>query len=187
MKLACVLASLVTLVAAQDATTDSIEIVGGKEAPVGKHRYLAGLKESPDADSSCGGSLIAPKVILTAAHCTGNGLSYAVVGSHYLSGSSDGELVKVTKEIKHPNNNPSTFANDVAILLLERSITTIQPVKVSFETVGVGVDTWVRGWGTASSGGSQSSVLKELKVKTWDSANATKNLSPYTVDRTMVV
>ncbi|KAH9164201.1 hypothetical protein AeNC1_018697, partial [Aphanomyces euteiches] len=144
MKLACVLASLVALVAAQDATTDSIEIVGGKEAAVGKHRYLAGLKESPDADSSCSGSLIGPKVILTAAHC-------AVVGSHYLSGSSDGELVKVTKEIKHPKYNDTTMANDVAILLLERSITTIQPVKVSFETVGVGVDTWVRGWGTTSS------------------------------------
>ncbi|KAG9414422.1 hypothetical protein AC1031_022044 [Aphanomyces cochlioides] len=186
MKLAFVLASLVALVAAQDATNDSIEIVGGKEAAVGKHRYLAGLKELPNATSSCGGSLIAPNVILTAAHCTGNGLSYAVVGSHYLSGSSDGELVKVTKEIKHPKNNEVTNSNDVAIFLLERSITTIEPVKVSFETVGAGVDTWVRGWGTTSDGGSQSTVLKELKVKTWSNANAAKALSPYTVDSTMV-
>ncbi|KAH9164830.1 hypothetical protein AeNC1_018621, partial [Aphanomyces euteiches] len=76
--------------------------------------------------------------------------------------------------------------NDVAILLLERSITTIQPVKVSFETVGVGVDTWVRGWGTTSSGGIKSPVLKELKIKTWDNADAAKALSPSEMDETML-
>ncbi|CAK4622374.1 hypothetical protein LEN26_008787 [Aphanomyces euteiches] len=186
MKLAFVLASLVALVAAQDANTESIEIVGGKEAPVGQHRYIAGLKLAANATSICGGSLIAPNVVLTAAHCTGINLTYLVIGSHYLNGTSDGELVKVTKEIRHPNNNPFTFANDVAILLLERSITTIQPVKVSFETVGVGVDTWVRGWGTTSSGGIKSPVLKELKIKTWDNADAAKALSPSEMDETML-
>ncbi|KAH9148247.1 hypothetical protein LEN26_004552 [Aphanomyces euteiches] len=80
MKFAFVLASLVALVAAQDATTESLEIVGGKEAAVGKHRYLAGLKSNPTDPISCGGSLIAPNAVLTGAHCSGLNLSYAVIG-----------------------------------------------------------------------------------------------------------
>ncbi|KAF0715499.1 Aste57867_3343 [Aphanomyces stellatus] len=179
-------ASLIAFAAADDGGDNQIEIVGGKEAAVGKHRYLAGLKRSATATSSCGGSLIAPNVILTAAHCTGNGLSYAVVGSHYLTGSSDGELVKVIQEIKHPKNNPSTFSNDVAILILERDITSIAPVQVSFDAVPAGVLTWVRGWGTTSSGGSQSKVLKEVGVAAWDNVKAAAALKPEVVDATML-
>ncbi|CAK4357511.1 unnamed protein product [Aphanomyces euteiches] len=136
--------------------------------------------------ASCGGSLIAPNAVLTGAHCSGLNLSYAVIGSHFYNGTSDGEVVKITKEIKHPKFNATTISYDVAVFLLERSITTIQPVKVSFENVPAGVDTWVRGWGTTSEGGNQSTVLKELKVKTWSNADATKALAPQTVDRTMV-
>ncbi|KAH9161046.1 hypothetical protein LEN26_001602 [Aphanomyces euteiches] len=159
MKFAFVLASLVALVAAQDATTESLEIVGGKEAAVGKHRYLAGLKSNPTDPISCGGSLIAPN-------------------AHFYNGTSDGEVVKITKEIKHPKFNATTISYDVAVFLLERSITTIQPVKVSFENVPAGVDTWVRGWGTTSDG-VLSPVLKELNVKTWSNANANKVLDNF--------
>ncbi|CAK4714341.1 unnamed protein product, partial [Aphanomyces euteiches] len=42
----------------------------------------------------CGGSLIAPNAIITAAHWTGFNLSYAGIGSDNLASSSDGELVK---------------------------------------------------------------------------------------------
>ncbi|RHY37575.1 hypothetical protein DYB25_009684 [Aphanomyces astaci] len=177
------LASIAALACAQD---NSIAIVGGTETKVGAHRYLAGLKSSATSTSSCGGSLIAPNVILTAAHCTGSGLTTVVVGSHFLSGSSDGELAKVTKEIRHPKYVASTNANDVAILLLDRSITTIAPVAVSFDTVPAGVRTIVRGWGTTSSGGAQSQVLKEVAVDSWDNAKATAALSPYVVDNTML-
>ncbi|ETV79586.1 hypothetical protein H257_06845 [Aphanomyces astaci] len=188
MKFALVLATIAAAVLAQDASPDNnfIEIVGGTEAAVGQHRYLAGLKASATGTSSCGGSLIAPNVILTAAHCTGHKLSYVVVGSHYLSGSSDGVPAKVVKEIKHPLNNPKTYANDVAILVLDRNITTIAPVRVSFETVPANVLTWVRGWGTTSSGGAQSSVLKEVSVKSWDNAKASIALAPNKVDATML-
>ncbi|RHY99874.1 hypothetical protein DYB37_012927 [Aphanomyces astaci] len=189
MKFAFALATIAAVVLAQDDVAPDnnfIEIVGGTEAKVGQHRYLAGLKRSATATTSCGGSLIAPNVILTAAHCTGSGLTTVVVGSHFLSGSSDGELAKVTKEIRHPKYVASTNANDVAILLLDRSITTIAPVAVSFETVPADVVTWVRGWGRTTSGGIQSQVLKEVSVTTWSNAKATTALRPYTVDNTML-
>ncbi|RHY45145.1 hypothetical protein DYB37_007700 [Aphanomyces astaci] len=184
MKVALVVAAIAVATIAQD--DNYIEIVGGHEATTGQHRYVAGLKRSATTRSLCGGSLIAPNVILTAAHCTDNGLSHAVVGSHFLTGSSDGVPVKITKEIPHPQYVAATHSNDVAILLLDRNVTTITPVTVSFEAVPANVLTWVRGWGTISSSGPQSQVLKEVSVKTWDNAKAAAALKPSKVDNTMV-
>ncbi|RHY73317.1 hypothetical protein DYB34_013392 [Aphanomyces astaci] len=46
-----------------EAPVDGFEILGGQEAQLGKHRYVAGLKKSPNGETLCGGSLIAPNVV----------------------------------------------------------------------------------------------------------------------------
>ncbi|KAG9405045.1 hypothetical protein AC1031_004146 [Aphanomyces cochlioides] len=152
--------ALTALYAAAAIATDNIEIVGGKEATVRKHLYVTGLRSSATASDQCGGSLIAPNVVLMAAHCTGHGLKYASIGTHYLSGSKDGEQIK----------RNSTFA----------------PVQVSFDNVAGGVPTIVRGWGTTSSGGSQSNVLLEVEVDALENTKCASLLSGYTVDDTMI-
>ncbi|RHY17622.1 hypothetical protein DYB36_011165 [Aphanomyces astaci] len=138
MKFALLLAFPVTVAAlAQDqvvpakvawgdeAPDDGFEILGGQEAQFGKHLYVAGLKKSPDGETVCGGSLIAPNVVLTAAHCFKSVLPYVVVGTHYLTGYKDGELATVIEEIKHPNPRV-----DVGIAILDRNITNIEPVNL---------------------------------------------------------
>jgi trypsin len=181
MKHTVVLSALLSLVYARQ------EIVGGQVVPVGKHRYVAGLKDSDTATSKtqCGGSLIAPNVILTAAHCTGSWLQYAVVGTHKLTGFSDGELVKITKQIVHPKHNTKSLTNNVAVLLLDRNITSIQPVEISFERVGVDVLTWVRGWGAPNIDGYPTLELREVSVATWDNAKAAVAIGK-SVDDTML-
>ncbi|ETV65605.1 hypothetical protein H257_17714 [Aphanomyces astaci] len=124
-----------------EAPDDGFEILGGQEAQFGKHRYVAGLKRSPIHKSYCGGSLIAPNVILTAEHCLGNATS-VVVGTHYIAGFADGELATVTQKIKHSNGS------DVGIIILDRNLTAIKPVGVSFEFAHL--------------------VLKEVSITTWD-------------------
>ncbi|RHZ13204.1 hypothetical protein DYB26_009654 [Aphanomyces astaci] len=138
MKFALLLAFPVTVAAlAQDqvvpakvawgdeAPDDGFEILGGQEAQFGKHLYVAGLKKSPDGETVCGGSLIAPNVVLTAAHCFKSVLPYVVVGTHYLTGYKDGELATVIEEINHPDPRV-----DVGIAILDRNITNIEPVNL---------------------------------------------------------
>lgn len=162
-----------------------LEIVGGKEATTGKHLYVTGLRQTATGSDLCGGSLIAPNVVLTAAHCTGHGLNYVSIGSHFLSGSKDGEQIKVVKQIKHPKDSPNTNSFDFAILVLERNSTS-PPVQVSFDNVAGGVSTIVRGWGTTSSGGSQSKVLLEVEVDALENTKCGQLLSGAPVDSTMI-
>ncbi|RHY82638.1 hypothetical protein DYB35_013300 [Aphanomyces astaci] len=157
-----------------EAPDDGFEILGGQEAQVGKHRYVAGLKKSPDGETVCGGSLIAPNVVLTAAHCFRSSLRYVVVGTHYLTGYEDGELATVIEEIKHPN-----LRVDVGIVILDRNITNIEPVKLLFDEVPAGVDTWARGWGYVTIDGPKSPVLKEVIVNTWSNDRASDALQSF--------
>ncbi len=64
-------------------------IIGGSNAPSGRYSYFASLRRVSDGGATgghfCGGSVIAPKVILTAAHCAGGKYAEqvrAVVGKH---------------------------------------------------------------------------------------------------------
>ncbi|RHY56864.1 hypothetical protein DYB34_012921 [Aphanomyces astaci] len=161
-----------------EAPEDGFEILGGQEAQFGKHRYVAGLKQGPNRSVSCGGSLIAPNVVLTAAHCLTGKLPSVVVGTHYIFGFADGELVNVTQEIKDPSGA------DLGIVILDRNITSIQPVAVSFEFVPAGVRTWLRGWGRLWYYGLKSKVLQEVSVTTWNNTETAAALSPNSLNDT---
>ncbi|KAF0717025.1 Aste57867_2535 [Aphanomyces stellatus] len=180
MKIALLLPTLIAALASAQT-----EIVGGQEAEIGKHRYLAGLKTGASEYTMCGASLIAPNVLLTAAHCTGNNFNTAVIGSHYITGSDDGELIPVKQEIRHPKYNPSSsVAYDFAIVLLERD-SSITPIEIHWDAVAGGTPTVVRGWGTTAEGGEQSKVLKELNVEAWDNDKCSSALGA-AIDATMI-
>jgi hypothetical protein len=137
-------------------------IVNQPFVAVGQHRYVSRLIACDKEDSSkcrptCGGTLIAPNAILTAATCVNNEapLKWALVGGHYLDPNNfsvaDGIQVDVVKVIRHPRYNETSLTHNAALLLLSQNITTIEPVHVSFEQVGPNTTTtWARGWGAAS-------------------------------------
>ncbi|ETV64974.1 hypothetical protein H257_18216 [Aphanomyces astaci] len=175
------MAKFIALAAVGASAAAQHEIVNGTEVPVGKYTYVTGLRKTDISSSSCGASLIAPKVVLTAAHCAGSWATYASIGSHYLSGNKDGERIKIVKQTTHPKFNADTMDYDFAIFELETA-SAIAPVKLNWvedAASAPGIVSWVRGFGTTKSGGSQSPVLLEADVKIWSNADCQKALGSY--------
>lgn len=142
---------------AQDNTP---QVIGGQEAEPGHWPWMAALVYAPVSDAYqgqfCGGTLIAPEWVLTAAHCTHN-LTPAtidvVLGRHNLT-SDEGERIPVAAIINHPAYDPNTFDSDIALLKLARP-SSQQPVQIIIPDISdglifPGVMTTVTGWGNTS-------------------------------------
>merc|ERR1712055_604457 len=148
-------------------------IVGGEQAQVNEWPWQAALMLGSNGPF-CGGSLISDRYVLTAAHCTeglrANDLNVRL-GEHKISSSSESQTVtrRVSKIINHENYQGGSEINDIALLQLSSPVefrSEVWPVCLPPSTPSYAnkVAT-VTGWGTTSSGGSVSDVLREVDVK----------------------
>jgi V8-like Glu-specific endopeptidase len=72
--------------------------------------------------SCCSGTLIAPNVILTAAHCVPCDATSIYVG-YNSNNPATGKVYEITSIIAHEDfNNPTDFANDLAIIALDENV-----------------------------------------------------------------
>ncbi|XP_063703817.1 trypsin-3-like [Culicoides brevitarsis] len=161
LKLLALLSIGCAVVAAAPPKTflDNARIVGGNEIDIQYVPYQILLMLN--MRHTCGGGIINEYTVITAAHCTQNPqhTAYAVrAGSN--SQYTGGQVIGASRIINHPQYNPNTFDNDVAIVKLVSPLffnERVQPVKLSDPSTFIpdGAYARIAGWGDLQSGSGQ--------------------------------
>ncbi|XP_051257255.1 transmembrane protease serine 2 isoform X1 [Dicentrarchus labrax] len=155
----------------ESSAAPSTRIVGGTEAVNGAWPWQVSLQIYNQ--HICGGSIISPYWILSAAHCfhtySDPGMWMVYSGDVSLARLSFNTGKAVHKIISHGKFDIRTNDNDIALLKLDTPLTftrTVKPVclpNIAMD-LPVGQQAWITGWGTLRSSGPSPDRLNQAQV-----------------------
>jgi MYXO-CTERM domain-containing protein len=105
------LAVLLFALSSSPAFATPAPVIGGSAVPEGKWRDAAAVLF--DGQQGCTGILIAPSVVMTAAHCIDSTLDKVLIGTNSLAKPSIGETINVARRLAYPQGK-----YDVGIVIL---------------------------------------------------------------------
>jgi len=149
------------------------KIVGGSEAVPHSIPWQVSLRRKSDNFHFCGGSLLDPTTVITAAHCTeiwDYASEVVVVAGDHSQRNDDGteQTVEVDQLIVHENYGAGhAYENDIALWLLSTPFDLTDAVQGVTLPEALQESTGscdVSGWGTLSAGGSTPDVLMVVSV-----------------------
>ncbi|XP_065059399.1 enteropeptidase-like isoform X4 [Rhopilema esculentum] len=159
-------------------------VIGGENASKGAWPWQIGLYRY--GSFACGGSLIAPDWILTAAHCVKYYSAWSltvIVGDLHRTINDTAEKRHRVSLVKiHPLYSSSTMNNDVALLKLQTPAvlndhvnTVCLPNRTS--VIAVGSSCYITGWGKIQHPGSSHPMLQQARLFIMDSQVCQRKLS----------
>ncbi|XP_026198934.1 granzyme A-like isoform X1 [Anabas testudineus] len=154
-------------------TSDGSEIIGGKEVKPHSMPFMALLKNNTTV---CGGTLISPSWVLTAAHC--KDIKTVLLGVHSIkekkNEKNSRQIRKVKKQFPHPSYDEKKKVNDLMLLKLDKPAKPTKTVGLlkldkTIQDPKAGTICVVAGWGTTNNTTKQmSDVLMSVKVTVVD-------------------
>ncbi|RMX59825.1 hypothetical protein pdam_00007343 [Pocillopora damicornis] len=164
-------------------------VIGGTDAIHGSWPWQVGLYAGDD-DSKffCGGSLIKPNWVVTAAHCINDNLpvaSYRIRLGDWHRFFPDGteQVRNASKVIKHPKYNyPSLINNDIALIKLDHPVllnSHVNTICLPKRDVAVSLNStcYITGWGKVKHPGASYHKLQQAQLPLVSNAECSQKLS----------
>jgi trypsin len=192
-------AAVLPLASAGPAASDGV-IIGGQEVRVADSPWVVALSSrdrfgGTRAGQFCGGVLVAPTKVLTAAHCLGrdvlgvppNEVSdlKVIAGRTELRGPG-GREIAVREVWINPSYDSRSNSGDVAVLTLAAPLPKRYVIRTAAEgsrAMEPGTAARVYGWGDTTGGGDYASSLRSARVRVLSDA-ACARAYPGSVDGT---